>query len=615
MITFDNVSLQRGAKLLFSEVSVAIFAKQKIGIVGANGSGKSSLLGLILGEYISDAGNIKIQSDIKIAHLSQEIPNTSLAAIDYVIQGDKALSSVLKEIEVAEENNDMHGLSHLHSVMYDIDGYSARSRAAKLLHGLGFQVSEYEKAVNEFSGGWRMRLNLAQTLMCKSDLLLLDEPTNHLDLGTIVWLENWLKNYNGALLLISHDREFLDNVVEQIFHLDNQKITCYTGNYSGFEELRAMALTNQQSAYQKQQAKTKHLMEFVNRFRAKASKAKQAQSRLKAIEKLEKIAAVQVNTPFTFKFKPVAASSASLIDCRDISFAYDEKPVLSEVSLSINSGDRIGLLGLNGAGKSTLIKILAKISQPQSGTVTFNKTMKIGYFAQHQVDQLDLSSTAFQQLRDLDSTLTEQRIRTFLGGFNFKNDAVFMPITNFSGGEKARLALALLIWQAPDLLLLDEPTNHLDLEMREAIVMALQDYNGAMVLVSHDRNLLRTSVDQFLLVADHNVSVFTGDLDDYKTLLLKKNDGNNVERKVQPDFKTTTPVGNTKQTGLSKNKQKMLEMKLQELYQEQQQIEATLADPMTYTQNDRNLAQEYVQKLEQIKIEIGKIEHELLLLY
>lgn len=616
MITLDNISLQRGSKLLFEQASFSIFAKQKIGVVGANGSGKSSLLGLILGEFIPDAGNLKIQSNIKIAYLSQEIPNTSLSAVNYVIKGDTVLSPILEQIEAAEKNNDHKSLSHLHSLMYDIDGYSAKARAAKLLHGLGFAALEYEKPVNEFSGGWRMRLNLAQTLMCKSDLLLLDEPTNHLDLSAIIWLENWLKNYSGALLLISHDREFLDNIVDHVLHLENKKISFYTGNYSSFEEQRALALANQQQAHQKQQAKIEHLMKFVNRFRAKATKAKQAQSRLRAIEKLEKTSAVQVNTPFTFTFKNAEQCSAPIIACHDMSFAYNnQKPVLSEVNLSINPGDRIGLLGLNGAGKSTLIKILAKIVQPQIGTIEFNKAIKIGYFAQHQVDQLDIAETPFQHLRNLDAKLTEQQIRTFLGSFNFKNDSVFMPIANFSGGEKARLALALLIWQAPNLLLLDEPTNHLDLEMREAMVMALQDYTGAMILVSHDRNLLRTSVDQFLLVAKHKVSIFQGDLDDYKNLLLKKNDDDDIANTSKTQSKIIAQEKIVKQPSISKNKIKMLETKLQKLYQEQQEIEATLSDPSTYEHSDKTLPQKYVQRLKQIKNEIDNLEHELLEMY
>lgn len=617
MLTLDNLTLQRGSKLLFEQVSFSLFAKQKFGIVGTNGSGKSSLLSLILGELSPDKGGLKIQANIKIAHLSQEIPYTTTTAINYIMQGDKNLGCLLQQIAAAEKNHDSIKLSQLHTKMYETDGYAAKSRAAKLLYGLGFATNEHQKAVNEFSGGWQMRLNLAQTLMSEADLLLLDEPTNHLDLSAIVWLEAWLKNYHGALLLISHDREFLDNTTEFILHVENKKIKLYKGNYSSFEEQRATTLANQQQTYQKQQAKIEHLMQFVNRFRAKATKAKQAQSRLRAIEKMGKLAAIQTNTPFTFSFKKTTSCPPPLISCRNVSFSYNKHLVLSKVTLSINPGDRIGLLGLNGAGKSTLIKILANTMPPQTGAIEFNKALKIGYFAQHQIDQLDLTTNPFQHLRQLAPNNNEQQIRTFLGSFNFKNDDVFMPIGSFSGGEKARLVLALIIWQEPNLLLLDEPTNHLDLEMREAIVMALQDYDGAMLLISHDRNLLRTSVDQFLLVANQQVSTFSGDLDDYKNLLLKNqhdNDNNirinNNRSSLKHNNQHSKPT-NSK----SKNRVKMLENKLETLYLEKQEIENILTKPATYANKDRTLSQKYTEQLAQTKREIEQIENELLEVY
>lgn len=516
MITLKNLTLQRGVKLLLDKVSVSIFASEKVGLIGINGCGKSSLFALILGQLQPDGGEISIQSNIRIAHLSQQIPHSDLSAIQYVMRGDQALASLLDQLQRAEVKEDHVKAATLHGKLYEMDGYSAEAKAAKILHGLGFSQPEYAKTVNEFSGGWRMRLNLGSVLMCRSDLLLLDEPTNHLDLDTIVWLESQLQRYDGTLLLISHDREFLDNVIHKVLHVQNQQLDLYTGNYSDFEELRAQKLALEAAAYEKQQAKIEHLTKFVNRFRAKASKAKQAQSRLKALEKMERVSITRMNAPFSFKFYEAAPCSPPLLRFNDIGFSYGDHRVLDHVDFSLDPGDRIGLLGPNGAGKSTLMKLLSGKLKIDVGDSSVTPAIKIGYFAQHQLDQLNLEESAFEHIKPLDKKATEQSIRTFLGGFGFRDEMVFGSITNFSGGEKARLVLAMLVWQKPNLLLLDEPTNHLDLDMRETLDYALQSYTGTLVLVSHDRHLLKSTVDDFYLVYDHQVKKFEGDLNDYQ---------------------------------------------------------------------------------------------------
>ncbi len=519
MITLRNLSLARGTKVLLDGVDVTFHQGQKIGLVGANGSGKSTLFALLRGELHQDAGDVDLPPRITIAHVAQETPALDRPAIEYALDGDAELRRIERDIATAEKNDDGHALADLHHQFDEIQGYGARSRAAALLHGLGFAVSEHDNPVASFSGGWRMRLNLAQALMCRSDLLLLDEPTNHLDLETVLWLEQRLARYQGTLILISHDRDFLDGTVRHICHIDRQSLKLYAGNYSAFERQRAANLAQQQAAFEKQQREIAHLHAFIDRFRAKATKARQAQSRMKALDRMEEIAAAHVDSPFSFGFRGFAQMPDPLLTLDKIAAGYGDKPVLNNVNLVVRAGERIGLLGKNGAGKSTLIKLLAGELQPQFGERREGKGLAVGYFAQHQLEHLRLDESPLQHLVRLDGATREQELRNFLGGFNFHGEQALAPIAPFSGGEKARLALALLIWQRPNLLLLDEPTNHLDLEMRHALNLALQEFEGTMVVVSHDRNLLKTTTDVLLLVAHGEVNEFAGDLEDYRDWL------------------------------------------------------------------------------------------------
>ena len=520
MLRISNLVLARGVKRLLDGASLTVFPGHKIGLVGPNGCGKSSLFALIRGEAIADAGSIEIPPSWVIAHVAQETPAVESCALDFVLDGDKELRQI--EHALAGAGHDAAGevLGELHDRLEAIGGYQARSRAAALLSGLEFSEEQQGRPVAEFSGGWRMRLNLAQALMCRSDLLLLDEPTNHLDLDAVMWLEDWLKSYPGTLLLITHDRDFLDAVVTRIAHIDNQKLNEYAGNYSAFERARAAQLALQQSQYARQQKQIAHLHSFVDRFRAKATKAKQAQSRLKTLERMEIIAAAHVESPFSFVFREPDSKPRQLLHLIEAGIGYANRPILPSVDWTLFYGDRIGLLGPNGAGKSTLLKSLVGELPLLSGQRHCGTGLRIGYFAQHQVDQLRLDESPLQHLVRIDaeagSNAREQELRNFLGGFDFRGDQVTSPVRPFSGGEKARLALALLVWQRPNLLLLDEPTNHLDIEMREALAEALQDFDAALVVVAHDRHLLKATTDQLWLVADGKLGEFDGDLDDYK---------------------------------------------------------------------------------------------------
>jgi ATP-binding cassette subfamily F protein 3 len=523
MLQFTHLALRRGAKLLLEDVSFQIHPGQKVGITGANGSGKSSLFSLILGEIGQDGGDLKFPKDWVIAHVAQETPSDSRASIEYVLDGDAELRAAEKQIASAEARGDGAALAHLHGDFELIDGYTARSRAGQLLHGLGFTTADEVRAVDEFSGGWRMRLNLARALMCRSSLLLLDEPTNHLDLDTVIWLEEWLCGYPGTLLLISHDRDFLDSVAGHIVHLENRHATLYAGNYSAFERIRAERLAHRQAEHRKQQREIAHIRLFVDRFRAKASKARQAQSRIKALERMELIAPAHVDSPFHFALKPPEKIPNPLLRIDDATVGYGRTTVLSGVRLSLTPGDRIGLLGANGAGKSTLIKLVAGMLQPTGGERVAANDLRIGYFAQHQVEQLDPERSPLEHFFELEPTAREADLRKYLGGFGFSDDTVFMTTAPFSGGEKSRLALALLVYRRPNLLLLDEPTNHLDLEMRQALSLALQEFAGAMMIVSHDRHLLRVTTDRLLLVQGGAVAEFDGSLDDYPAWLAARN--------------------------------------------------------------------------------------------
>lgn len=522
MLKFTNLSLRRGPRELLHDINLTIHNGQKVGITGSNGVGKSSLFSLILGGLHADAGDLFLPKNLVIAHVAQETPALDTTAIEYVLDGDVQLRKIENSIKKAEKNEDGELLANLYSEMEAIAGYTANSRAATLLNGLGFTTEQETAAVKQFSGGWRMRLNLAQALMCRSDILLLDEPTNHLDLDAVIWLETWLKNYKGTLLLISHDRDFLDNVADSIAHMENQGITLYSGNYSSFELRRAEFLATQQSAFEKQQREVQHMQKFVERFKAKATKAKQAQSRVKALERMELIAPAHVDSPFYFKFRQADKMPNPLVTLDDVAIGYTKEPLLSKVKLTIHPGDRIGLLGHNGAGKSTLIKLLSAELQPLCGEFIAAKELNIGYFAQHQLEQLDFNASPLLHLQRIDPKAMENDLRKYLGGFAFNNDMATEPVAPLSGGEKARLVLALLVYQKPNLLLLDEPTNHLDLEMRHALTMAMQEFEGAMIIVSHDRHLLRTVTDNFMLVANGRVVEFDGSLEDYRDWLSQQ---------------------------------------------------------------------------------------------
>ena len=512
----------RGVKVLLEAASFQLHPGHKVGLIGANGAGKSSLFALLRGELQQEVGDLEIPPNWVIAHVAQEMLALSQSAIEFTLDGDAELREVEAALISAESNHQGEKIADLHHRLTDIEGYSARARAAALLDGLGFAQIDLVRPVSEFSGGWRVRLNLARALMCRSDLLLLDEPTNHLDLDAVYWLESWLREYRGTLLLISHDRDFLDAVVNNVLHIEQQRITLYRGGYSDFERQRAEKLALQQAMFEKQQRKVAHLHSYIDRFRVQATKARQAQSRIKALERMEMISAAHVDSQFSFEFRAPVAAPDPLLVLDDVDAGYEAKTILKKAILAIRPGERLGLLGKNGAGKSTLIKLLAAELQPLAGKRVEGKDLKIGYFAQHQLEQLRSSESPLQHMLLLDPNTREQEHLNYLGGFDFKGDMARSPITNFSGGEKSRLALALLIWTRPNLLLLDEPTNHLDLEMRHALTLALQDYEGGVILVSHDRALLRASCDNFVLVANGQVTPFDGDLDDYKQWLASQ---------------------------------------------------------------------------------------------
>ena len=535
MIRFLQVSLMRGIKPLLEQVDVTLNPGDKIGLIGANGAGKSSLFGLLRGELHVDMGEIDFPSKWRMAYVAQETPALDRAALDYAIDGDvtlRKLEAELARLESEPETTENGiAIGEMYGALADADSYTVQSRGEQLLLGLGFTLDQMQQPVASFSGGWRMRLNLAQALMCPSDLLLLDEPTNHLDLDAIIWLEDWLKRYAGTLIIISHDRDFLDEVVNVIVHIDERKLKRYSGNYSGFERQRNAQLILAAGALEKQTRQRAHLESFVNRFKAQASKARQAQSRMKALAKMEELAPLRAAAEFSFEFREPLNAPNPLLVLEDVDAGYriedkesgavTEKSIVKEINFSLQIGQRIGLLGVNGAGKSTLIKTIAGEIMPLHGDAVIGKGLSIGYFAQHQVEMLRHDESPLWHLAKIAPGVREQELRNFLGGFNFPGTMVTSSIRPFSGGEKARLALALIVWQRPNLLLLDEPTNHLDLETREALTMALAQFEGTLVVVSHDRHLLRATTDQFIIVADGKLQPFDGDLDDYKDWLFK----------------------------------------------------------------------------------------------
>lgn len=520
MLQITQLNLQLGNKVLFENASATIFPGHKIGIVGANGCGKSTLFNLIRGELTNDGGDIGYPKGWQLAWVKQETPGLERGALDYVIDGHHIYRDLQAKLTAAEKADDGHQIAQLHHELDAINAYTIPARAGELLNGLGFDTEAQQRSVSSFSGGWRMRLNLAQALMIDSDCLLLDEPTNHLDLDAVIWLEKWLKRYEGTILLISHDRDFIDNICQGILHVENQSLNSYTGNYSTFEIQRAEKLAQQQATFEKQQQEIKHIQSFIDRFKAKASKAKQAQSRVKMLERMEKIAPAHVDSQFHFEFLPATNIPNPIIKMDQVAAGYGDLEILSKIRLNLVPGSRIGLLGRNGAGKSTLIKTLAKSIPPLSGDFEYSKHLRIGYFAQHQLDTLTKGQSPLDHLMQLDKQLLEQPARDYLGGFGFNGDQALDIIDNFSGGEKARLVLALLVYQKPNLLLLDEPTNHLDIEMRQALALALQGFEGAMILIAHDRHLLKSTCDDLYLVDAGQVAPFNGDLDDYHNWLL-----------------------------------------------------------------------------------------------
>lgn len=595
MISINQAQLIRGSKTLLDETSLTIYPGHKVGLVGANGTGKSSLLALILGHLSLDKGEFSLPSGWQIATVAQETPALDVSALEYVIDGDSEYRQLEALLHKAQEDNDGNAIALLHGKIDAIGGYAIHSRAGSLLAGLGFSEAEQSNPVKSFSGGWRMRLNLAQALLCRSDLLLLDEPTNHLDLDTMYWLEGWIKSYQGTLILISHDRDFIDEIVDEIVHVENQKLNFYKGNYSAFERIRAERMSQQQVAFERQQKERAHMQSFVDRFRYKASKAKQAQSRLKALERMTELLPSQADSPFYMEFRAPEALPNPLIKMEQVAIGYGDKPILSKVHLNLVPGARIGLLGRNGAGKSTLIKLLSGQLSPMTGLYEPNPGVNIGYFAQHQIEFLRLDDTPMQHLVRLAPNAREQELRNFLGGFGFNGDMALSPVRPFSGGEKARLVLALLVWQRPNLLLLDEPTNHLDLEMRHALTMALQTFEGAMVIVSHDRHLLRLTCSDYYLVDQGEVRAFDGDLDDYHQWLLDaakastNQTSNSDDTKPAADKKIQKRLEAEIRQKVSplKRKQTKLETDQQKLSERLAELEHLLADSELYDQDNK----------------------------
>jgi ATP-binding cassette subfamily F protein 3 len=606
MISLDKVSLQRSGNYLIEDSSLSIHSGQHIGITGANGSGKTSLFKLLLGDLSADSGDVNLPAEICIGHMAQEVAYSDIVAVEYVIDGDTRLRQTERDLAHAENKNDDRMIAIHHETLHDIDGYNAHYRAEQLLHGLGFSQEDCQQSVKTFSGGWRIRLNLAQVLMSPGDLLLLDEPTNHLDLDATIWLENWLKRYQGTLLLISHDRDFLDSIVQNIAHIEHKRLTLYRGNYSAFERQRAESLAQQQVMYEKQQQRIKEIERFVNRFRAKATKARQAQSRLKELGRMQQISAAHVDSPFNFRIPEAPKLSDPLLTLTDVSVAYNKEVILNNLNFSLHPGSCIGLLGANGAGKSTLIKTLIAELKLHLGERIEGEHLRIGYFAQHQLEDLDLDASAMLHLQRLSPAASEQEIRNYLGSFNFQGDRALQAVRPFSGGEKARLALAIVAWQKPNLLLLDEPTNHLDLEMRHALTLALQEYKGAMLMVSHDRHLLRNCVDQFWLVSEGRVQPFEGDLADYQKLLSSAGKSENtqtIESTNKPDAKGDRQRTAAKRASLSPLKRELskLDKEIKNNQAELHNIELQLAGSDIYEQDKKQDLQELLKEQGKIK--------------
>ncbi len=617
VIQFRELTLARGARALIENATLQIHAGWRVGLTGANGSGKSSLFALLRGELHADRGDCELPAAWRIASVAQETPALDVPAIDYVLDGDTELRAIERDLEAADAAHDGHRAGELHARLADIDGYGARARAAALLAGLGFAQSEFERPVAAFSGGWRMRLNLAQALIARADLMLLDEPTNHLDLEAVVWLEAWLAGYRGTVLLISHDRDFLDGCATHIAHIHAATLTLYTGNYTAFEEARAAQLAVQQSMYEKQQRAIAHMTSFVERFRAKATKARQAQSRLKALARMERISAAHVDAPFDFAFPTPKNSPNTLITMENLSVGYDARPVIADFTYTLVPGTRIGLLGPNGAGKSTFVKLLSGELAPSSGRRQEGRGLEIGYFAQHQLEQLREDESPIAHLIRVEPRTREQELRNYLGGFNFRGSMADAAVAGFSGGERSRLALALLVRRRPNLLLFDEPTNHLDLDMRHALTQALAEYEGSLVLVSHDRALLRATCDAFLLVADGRVTPFDGDLDDYVKWL---SDWRAAQGITQPAISADKAARREARAAANGDRQEKLarrrplvkeiaalEKRIERWQVEKKGLDATIADPAAYA--DPEVARRTTERRQALARDIEAAEH------
>lgn len=620
MISLNNISLMRGNQLLIADSSLTLSGGQRTGIIGRNGAGKTSLFKALEGDIPLEQGAIEVPNGLRTSTMSQETPGSQRSALEFVIDADTAYRTLERALQQAEVDDDHAAMARLHSELDNIEGYSIRNRAEQLLSGLGFSTDLFDKPVSRFSGGWRVRLNLAAALMCPSDLLMLDEPTNHLDLEATVWLEQWLQRYPGTLLIISHDRSFLDTVIEQVVSFEGNRLVAYTGNYSAFEKLKAERLALQQAMYEKQQRRRTEIENFVRRFRAKASKATQAQSRLKELDRMQDIAPAHIDSPFSFRFADLDQLPDFLMQVEQLSIGFAE-PLVERINLSIRADTRIGLLGFNGSGKSTLLKVLSEQHPPLAGEITRARKLKVGYYAQHQVDELNQQSTPFELIQQLDPKASAQEIRNYLGGFDFKGERINEQISIFSGGEKARLALARVVRSQPNLLLMDEPTNHLDLDMVHALTVALQHYSGALIIVSHDRHLLSNTVDAFYSIRKGVFAEFKGDLKDYEKWLGKQE---SASHKLE-ERTATTRAGTTshkldkkhlRQEAAAKRereapmrkREKQLERKIDDLNSELQSLETQLSDSTLYDDSNKKQLKDLLQRQGELKTQLADIE-------
>lgn len=616
MIEIKNLTLQRGLKVLLDKANATVNPGQRVGLIGKNGTGKSSLFALIKGEITQDGGDVSIPKNWRLASVSQETPDLDISALDYVLQGDAELQAFQTALRQAEAQNDGMKQAEYHAKLEEIDAYTAPARAAKLLDGLGFSQEEHSRPVKSFSGGWRMRLNLAQALICRADLLLLDEPTNHLDLETVLWLENHLASLPYTQIIISHDRDFLNAATTQTIELSQQKLTQYGGNYDFYQNERAQRLAQQQAAYVKQQAQIKHLQSFIDRFKAKATKAVQAQSRMKALAKLERIAPAHLDSEFSFEFYHPDHLPNPLLKLEHADLGYEGKTVLHDITLSLESGARYGLLGVNGSGKSTFIKALAGKIDLLSGSIVRSEKLNIGYFAQHQLDTIRADQNPVWHIQQLSPKVREQEIRNFLGGFNFVGDMALQKTEPFSGGEKARLALAMIIWQKPNLLLLDEPTNHLDLDMRHALTLALQSFQGALIIVSHDRSLLEATTDSFLLIDKGRLKNFDGDLNDYRQWRLAQENAAaapaaSAQSQSRKDTKRIEAQIRQEKARRGKPIQQKIdraEKEMAQLSEIQTACEAFLAQEDAYLEANKEKLQNTLSQLAKVKTQLAQIE-------